>query len=72
MSVDYSGLWKLLIDRKMNKSQLKEAAHISTNAVAKLGKNQSVSLDTLSKICAALNCNIEDIVEITPYREVTK
>lgn len=63
MAVDYSNLWKLLIDKKMNKSQLKKAAHISTNAVAKLGKNETVSLDTLEKICVALECRIEDIVD---------
>ena len=63
MSVNYSNLWKLLIDKKMNKSQLKDAAHISTNAVAKLGKNETVSLDTLEKICVALECRIEDIVD---------
>lgn len=64
MAVDYSKLWKLLIDRKMNKSQLKDVAHISTNAVAKLGRNEKVSMETLEKICFALECNIEDIVEI--------
>lgn len=63
MAVDYSNLWKLLIDKKMNKSQLRNAAHISTNAVAKLGKNETVSLDTLEKICVALECRIEDIVD---------
>ena len=63
MAVDYSNLWKLLIDKKMNKSQLKEAAHISTNAVAKLGKNETVSLETLEKICIALECKIEDVVD---------
>ena len=51
MAVDYSKLWKLLIDKKMNKSQLKEVACISTNAIAKLGKNEKVSMDTLEKIC---------------------
>lgn len=51
MAVDYSNLWKLLIDKHMNKSQLREAAKISTNAIAKLGRNESVSLDTLEKIC---------------------
>ena len=65
MAVSYSRLWKLLIDRDMNKSQLKDAAHISTNAVAKLGKNESVSLDTLEKICIALDCRIEDVIEFT-------
>lgn len=64
MAVDYSKLWKLLIDRKMNKSQLKDVAHISTNAVAKLGRNEKVSMETLEKICFALECNIEDILEI--------
>lgn len=68
MAVSYSRLWKLLIDRDMNKSQLKDAAHISTNAVAKLGKNESVSLDTLEKICIALDCRIEDVIEFTGTR----
>ena len=63
MAVAYTKLWKLLIDKKMNKSQLKEAAHISTNAVAKLGKNEKISLDTLEKICVALDCEIGDIVD---------
>ena len=65
MAVSYSGLWKILIDKGMNKSQLKDAAHISTNAIAKLGKSEYVSLDTLEKICSALNCKIEDIMEFT-------
>ncbi len=69
MSVDYSKLWKLLIDKKMNKSQLKEAAHVSTNAIAKLGKNESVSLDTLEKICTVLNCDIADILDFIPGRK---
>lgn len=50
MAVDYSKLWKLLIDRKMNKSQLEDVAHISTNAVAKLGRNEKVSMATLEII----------------------
>lgn len=62
LSVDYSNLWKLLIDKHMNKSQLREAAKISTNAIAKLGRNESVSLDTLEKICVSLSCKIEDVV----------
>ena len=63
MSVSYSKLWKLLVDKRMNKSQLREAAGISTNAVAKLGRNETVSLETLKKICNALDCNIEDVIE---------
>lgn len=65
MSVDYSKLWKLLIDKHMNKSDLRNSAHISTNALAKLGKNEKVSLDTLEKICIALNCNIENVLDFT-------
>lgn len=63
MSVSYSKLWKLLVDKRMNKSQLRDVAGISTNAVAKLGRNETVSLETLEKICTALNCNIEDVME---------
>ena len=65
MAADYSKLWKILIDKKMNKSQLREAAKISTNAIAKLGKNETVSLDTLEKICNALSCTIGDVVSFT-------
>ncbi len=67
MSVDYSNLWKILLDKKINKSQLKDAAHISTNAVAKLGRNENVSLDTLEKICAILDCSIGEILEFKTF-----
>lgn len=63
MDVSYNKLWKLLIDKNINKTQLKDIAGISTNAVAKLGRNESVSMETLGKICLALNCEIGDIVE---------
>ena len=62
MSVSYDKLWKLMMDKKMNETQLKDAARISTNAVAKLSKNETVSLDTLYKICCALNCDVGDIL----------
>lgn len=61
--IDYSNLWKKCIDKKMNKSKLREKAHISSNAIAKMGKNEAVSLETLRKICIALDCNIGDIVK---------
>ncbi len=57
-----------MIDKKMNKTQLREASKITTNAMAKLAKDESVPLETLEKICAVLHCNIEDIVEVT-YKE---
>ncbi|MCR4618261.1 MAG: helix-turn-helix transcriptional regulator [Lachnospiraceae bacterium] len=69
MQVSYNKLWKLLIDKNINKTQLHEKAKVSTNAIAKLGRNESVSLETLSKICAALNCEIGDIVEFTNLSE---
>ncbi len=64
MSVSYTKLWNLLAEKDMNKSELRETTGISTNALAKLGKNEHVSTDVLSKICESLNCNIEDIIKI--------
>jgi len=65
MTVSYTKLWKLLIDNNMNKTQLIKAAGISTNAMAKLGKNEDVRVEVLVKICNALECNIDDIMELT-------
>lgn len=66
MSRSYNKLWKLMIDKKINKTQLCKAAGITTNAMAKIGRDESVPLETLEKICVALNCTLDDIVEITP------
>ncbi len=66
MAVSYNRLWKLLIDKKINKTQLCQQAKISTNAMAKLGKDEDVRVEVLVKICTALNCRIEDIMEIVP------
>lgn len=63
MAVSYNKLWKLMIDQNLNKTQLKDKAQISTNAVAKLGKNEAVSMETLGKICRTLNCDVGDIME---------
>ena len=64
LSVSYNRLWKLLIDKGMTKTELRIAAKISTNALAKMGKNECVSMDTLGKITAVLHCGVDDIVEI--------
>lgn len=64
MAVSYRKLWKLLIDRDMKKKDLRIAAEISTNALAKLGKNERVTTDVLDRICLTLNCDIGDIMEI--------
>lgn len=63
MSVSYDKLWKLLIDKKMNRTDLKEAAGISFNVLAKMGKNEFISMESLHRICLTLNCNIGDIIE---------
>ena len=64
MVISYNRLWKLLIDNHMIKKDLKEKAELSTATMAKLGKNESVSLDVLVRICKVLNCEIGDVVEI--------
>ena len=64
MSVCYNKLWKLLIDKNMNKTELRTATGITTTALAKLGRNENVNTEVLVKICKALECNIEDIMEI--------
>ena len=63
MSLNYAPLWKLLIDRNMNKTQLREKAGFSTVTLAKLGKNEPVSLSVIEEICKVLDCQPGDIVE---------
>lgn len=64
MAVSYRKLWKLLIDKDMKKKDLRIISGISTNALAKLGKNARVTTDVIDKICCALNCDIGNIMEI--------
>ncbi len=65
MAASYKKLWKLLIDKDMKKEDLRKATGITTTAMAKLGRNETVHMDILLKICRVLDCNIEDIVDIT-------
>lgn len=69
MVISYNKLWKLLIDKGIKKTELKTLAGVSTNVIAKLGKNEPVSMETLAKICTALHCDISDIVEMTSDAE---
>ncbi len=62
--ISYDPLWKLLIDKKITKTELREKVGFSTNTLSKLSKNESVTLSILEKICLYLNCKIEDVVEI--------
>ena len=64
MTYSYNRLWKLLIDKRMTKTQMRKAAGISTNILAKMGKDEPVSMDSLAKICVAMQCGLDDIVEI--------
>ena len=64
MAISYKKLWKLLIDKDMRKEDLRLKAGISTNTIAKLGKNENVNTGILVKICAALDCDIADIMEV--------
>ena len=64
MRVSYDKLWKMLIDKKMNRTELKKFSGISSNVIAKMGRNEFVSMESLAKICATLQCNIGDVVDI--------
>lgn len=64
MVVNYNRLWKLLIERDLKKTDLIEMSGISTNAMANMGKGKNVSTEVLCKICKALNCAVEDVLEI--------
>lgn len=69
MTYSYNRLWKLLIDKRMTKTQMRKAAGISTNILAKMGKDEPVAMDTLAKIATALQCGLDDIVEINTDTE---
>ena len=64
MAISYNKLWKLLIDKGMTKTQMRLQADISTTTLAKLGKNETVSMDVLLKLCKLLDCNVGDIMDV--------
>ncbi|WP_026478201.1 helix-turn-helix domain-containing protein [Alkaliphilus transvaalensis] len=63
LRISYNKLWKLLIDKNMNKQDLKNATGISSASIAKLGRGDNITTDVLLKICEALDCDLEDIME---------
>ncbi len=63
MSISYKPLWRLLLEKDMKKLDLRDLVGMSNNTLARLGKNEGVSMDVLERICVALDCRIEDIVE---------
>ena len=71
MAVCYNNLWKLLIDKNMNKTDLKRATGISSSTLANMVAGKNVSMDVLLKICDKLQCDFSDIVEAVPDMEVS-
>lgn len=67
MKVSYNKLWKLLVDKKMSKADLRKTAEIAPNTLTKMRKDETVSVDVLLRICDKLDCNIGDIIDV--YRE---
>ena len=63
MRISYNNLWKMLIDKNMNKQDLKEFSGVSAASIAMLGKGENITTDVLLKICEALDCRLEDILE---------
>ena len=69
MAICYNKLWKMLIDRDMSRTEMRLKAGISTKTLAKLGKNENVNTEILVKICQALRCNVDEIMDIVEQRE---
>lgn len=69
MAVSYKKLFKLLIDRDMKKKELKELSGIVNSTMTKLANNENVTVEVMAKICNALNCSMDDVIEILPDRE---
>ena len=69
MAVSYKKLFKLMIDRDMKKKELKELSGIGNSTMTKLANNENVTVEVMAKICNALNCSMDDVIEILPDRE---
>jgi len=69
MALSYNRLWHVLVDKKMSKTDLRREAGLTTNALAKFGKDESVPLETLEKVCRVLDCTFDDVVEIVPDKD---
>lgn len=70
MPVSYNKLWKMMIDKSINKTELTHLAGISTNAMARLGRNEDVRVNVLEKLCTVLDCKLDDIVEFIPDPDI--
>ena len=72
MVISYNKLWKLLIDRKMSKADLRKAIGVAPNTMTKLNRDEEVTMETMGKICQVLGVNIGDIVDIVPDASQSK
>lgn len=72
MGVSYNKLWKMLIDKNISKTELTHLSGITTNAMAKLGRNEDVRVKTLERLCTSLDCKLDDIVEFVPDEKYTR
>ena len=70
MQFSYKKLWKLLIDKNMNRKDLREKTGISSASIAKMGKGSNISTDIIVRICSALDCDITDILELVDENDV--
>lgn len=68
MAVTYKKLWKMLIDNNMKKKDLQKAAELTSYAMHKLSKDEAVTTDILARVCLALNCSVDDIMDILPEK----
>jgi len=69
MAVSYNRLWKLLIDKGMSKTDLKHVSGISTTSIAKMGKGENITTNVILKICNALDCGTDDIMEVIEQKQ---
>ena len=69
MAMSYKKLWRLLIDKDMKKQDLQRVSGLAPASIAKLSKGDTVTTETLEKICVALNCDVSDIMEIVPHED---
>ena len=72
MAVTYTKLWKLLLDKKLKRTDLKEITGISSSTLAKLGKDEYVSMESIDRICAALKCDISEVISVSNERKGDK
>lgn len=70
MDVSYNKLFKILIDKEMKKTEFAKKVGISANTLAKLSRNETVSMDIIIRICRSLNCSVDDIMDILPETRV--